>query len=203
MPQMDGLQLCMKLKSDIETSHIPIILFTGLDSKEEILDGLEAGADDYIVKPFEFDILIKKIDTLLSNRLMLQKKFLFHTDENEDVGFASKLDDEWINEVNKFVEEHIEDPELTPAVLYKQFGMSRSAFYHKTKSLVDLSPIELIRTIRLKKAKLWLGTSDDDISEIAYKLGFNDPKYFSTLFKRYFGQTPTEFSAQKKTLREG
>ena len=197
MPQMNGLQLCMKLKTDIETSHIPIILFTGLDSKKEILEGLEAGADDYIVKPFEFDILIKKIDTLLNNRLILQKKFLYQTDENEDVGFASKLDDEWISEVNKFVEEHIEDPELTPPVLYKQFGMSRSAFYHKTKSLVDLSPIELIRTIRLKKAKSLLGTFDDDISEVAYKLGFNDPKYFSTLFKRYFGQTPTSFIASK------
>ena len=135
-------------------------------------------------------------------RLLLQKKFLFQTDENEDVGFASKLDDEWINSVNNFVEEHIDNPELTPSVLYKQFGMSRSAFYHKTKSLVDLSPIELIRTIKLKKAKTLLGTADNNISEIAYKLGFNDPKYFSTVFKRYFGQTPTSFIAQKKTLRE-
>ena len=156
---------------------------------------------DMLVKPFEFDILIKKIDTLLNNRLIWQKKFLFQTDENEDVGFASKLDDEWISEVNKFVEEHIEDPELTPSDLCKQFGMSRSAFYHKTKSLVDLAPIELIRTIRLKKAKSLLGTGDHDISEVAYKLGFNDPKYFSTVFKRYFGQTPSSYIAQKKTLR--
>lgn len=202
MPQMNGLQLCMKLKADVSTSHIPIILFTGLDSKEEILEGLEAGADDYIVKPFEFDILIKKAETLLNNRIILQKKFLFQTDENEDVGFASELDDEWISKVNKFVEAHIEDPDLSPAILYKKFGMSRSAFYHKTKSLVDLSPIELIRTIRLKKAKSMLGKSEYEISEIAYQLGFNDPKYFSTLFKRYFGQTPTSFINQKKTLRE-
>jgi signal transduction histidine kinase/AraC-like DNA-binding protein len=202
MPQMNGLQLCMKLKADIGTSHIPIILFTGLDSKEEVLEGLEAGADDYIVKPFEFDILIRKIDTLLNNRLILQKKFLLQTEGYEEVGFASKLDDEWISEVNKYVDAHMEDPELSPSVLYKKFGMSRSAFYHKTKSLVDLSPNELIRTIRLKKAKSLLGNPDNDISEVAYKLGFNDPKYFSTLFKRYFGQTPTSFIAQVKTLRE-
>jgi len=202
MPQMNGLQLCMKLKEDLKTSHIPVILFTGLDSKEEILEGLEAGADDYIVKPFEFDILIKKVETLLNNRQILKKKFLYQTDESEEIGFASKLDDEWISKVNQFVEEHIEDPELTPPVLCRQFGMSRSTFYHKTKTLVDLSPIELIRTIRLKKAKTMLGRGDNDISEVAYKLGFNDPKYFSTIFKKYFGQTPSSFIAQKKTLRE-
>lgn len=202
MPKMDGIQLCIKLKSDVKTSHIPVILFTALDGKKEILEGLEAGADDYIVKPFEFDILSKKIETLLNNRLILQKKFLFQTNENEEIGFASKLDDEWMNEVNKFIEEHIEEPELTPAMLYKQFGMSRSAFYHKTKTLVDLSPIELIRTIRLKKAKSLLGTPENSVSEVAYKLGFNDPKYFSTVFKRYFGQTPSSFIAQKKALRQ-
>lgn len=202
MPQMSGLQLCMKLKADVDTSHIPVILFTGLDSKEEIMEGLEAGADDYIIKPFEFDILIKKVDTLLNNRLILQKKFLYQTEAGDEVGFSSKLDDEWISEVEKFVMEHIEDSELTPSDLYKQFGMSRSAFYHKTKTLVDLSPIELIRTIRLKKAKSLLGSSNSDISEVAYQLGFNDPKYFSTIFKRYFGQTPSAFIAKKRALIE-
>lgn len=198
MPKMNGFQLCMKLKSDIKTSHIPLILFTGLDGKEEIMEGLEAGADDYIVKPFEFDILIKKIETLLNNRQILKKRFLYLTDEDEDVGFATKLDNEWIAKVNEFVEQHIEDADLSPGVLYEHFGMSRSTFYHKTKSLVDLSPLELIRTIRLKKAKTLLGTSGLDISQVAYKLGFNDPKYFSTIFKRYFGQSPSSFISSKK-----
>lgn len=198
MPSMNGFQLCMKLKSDIKTSHIPLILFTGLDGKDEIFEGLEAGADDYIVKPFEFDILIKKIDALLKNRQILKKRFLYHSDKNEDVGFASKLDDKWIAEVNQFVEQHIEDVNLSPKVLYERFGMSRSTFYHKSKSLVDLSPLELIRTIRLKKAKTMLGTTDLDISQVAYKLGFNDPKYFSTVFKRYFGQSPSSFINDKK-----
>ena len=152
MPKMNGRQLCMNLKSKMETCHIPVVLLTGLSSKQNILQGLESGADEYITKPVEFDILVKKIDGIIENRQILKRKFL-QLDETENFDILNELDTLFITNINTYIEENISDPELSVYDLYEFVGMSRTPFYHKLKSLVDLSPSEYLRSIRLKKAK--------------------------------------------------
>jgi signal transduction histidine kinase/DNA-binding response OmpR family regulator len=189
MPKMNGRQLCMTLKSNLNTCHIPVVLITGLTSKDNEIQGLESGADAYIKKPVEFDLLIKKIDSLLGNRQILKRKFLQLNEE--DFAMSNELDEAFIKKITNYIEENISDPELSVYDLYEITGMSRSMFYHKLKSLIDLSPSEYIRSVRLNMAVTLLKNRNHNISEVAYSVGFSDPKYFSTSFKKHFGQSPS------------
>ena len=195
MPKMNGRQLCMNLKNNIDTCHIPVILLTGLASKENEILGLESGADAYITKPIDFDVLIKRIDGLLENRQILKRKFLQLTDDRS-FEIANELDKSFINDITRYIEENISDPELSLNDLYQISGMSRTAFYHKLKALIDLSPSDFIRSIRFRKAIELFKNGKNNISEVTYSVGFSDPKYFSTSFKKHFGQTPTSFITQ-------
>jgi len=192
MPKMNGRQLCMNLKNKIETCHIPVVLLTGLSSKQNIIQGLDSGADEYITKPVDFDLLIRKIDGILENRQILKKKFL-QLDDTENFDISNELDTLFIGNINTYIEENISDPELSVYDLYEFAGMSRTPFYHKLKSLVDLSPSEYIRSVRLKKARALLKDKNNNISEVAYSVGFSNPKYFSTSYKKYYGQSPSAF----------
>ena len=193
MPKMNGRQLCMNLKSNIDTCHIPVILLTGLASKENVIQGLESGADEYLTKPVEYDVLSKRIDSLLENRQLLRKKFLgLDEEEDEDLDLPNERDKTFIYEITQYIEDHISDPELSVYDLYEVTAMSRTPFYHKIKYLTGLSPSEFIKSIRLKKAKTLLKNKAYNISEVAYSVGFSDPKYFSTSFKKYFGQSPSK-----------
>ncbi len=196
MPKMNGLQLCMSLKKNIETCHIPVILLTGLEAKENVLQGLESGADDYIVKPYDFELLFSKMEGLLQNRLVLKNKFLIH--EEEKIEFSNELDDNFMKELTQFVEENISDVTFSIKDMCEAMGMSRTSFYHKLKSLIDISPNEFIRTIRLKKGRSMLLTNNYNVSEVAYNVGFSDAKYFGTLFKKYFGKSPSVFLSEKR-----
>ncbi len=198
MPKMNGHQLCMNLKSNIDTCHIPVILLTGLASKENVIQGLESGADEYLTKPIEFDLLTKKIDSLLANRQILKRKFL-QLDEDVNFVFSNELDKSFIDEINKYIKKNISDPELSVYDLYEVSGMSRTPFYHKLKSLVDLSPSEYIRSIRLKSAMSLLKDPRNSVSEVAYSVGFSSPKNFSTSFKKHFGQSPSAFVTEVRS----
>ncbi len=195
MPKMNGRQLCMNLKNNINTCHIPIILLTGLSSKENEILGLESGADVYITKPIDFDVLITKIDGLLKNRQILKRKFLQLTDDGS-FELINELDKSFLNNITRYIEENISDPEFSLNDLYQISGMSRTVFYNKLKALIDLSPSDFIRSIRFKKAIELFKKGKNNISEVSYSIGFSDPKYFSTSFKKHFGQTPTSFIAQ-------
>jgi len=192
MPKMNGLQLCMTLKSNIDTCHIPVILLTGLTSKENVIQGFESGADAYITKPIDFDLLFRRIIALLENRQNMKRKFLQLNDE-EDFELSNELDRTFIERITKYVEENISDPDLSLTDLYQFSGMSRTAFYHKLKTLIDISPSDFIRSIRFKKAISLLKSNKNNISEVAYLVGFSDPKYFSTSFKKHFGKSPSVF----------
>ncbi len=198
MPKVNGRQLCMSLKKNIETCHLPVILLTGLGSKEHIIEGLESGADDYLVKPYDYELLISKIDGLLNNRLVLKKKFLVQDEKEEVIKFSNELDTVFMKELTQFVEDNIGDANVSAKDLCEAMGMSRTSFYHKLKSLIDVSPNEFIRTIRLKKGRSMLLKYNYNVSEVAYSVGFSDAKYFGTLFKKYFGQSPSAFVAEKK-----
>lgn len=198
MPKMNGRQLCMNLKKSIVTCHIPVILLTGLGSKEHVIEGLECGADDYIIKPYDYELLTSKIDALLQNRSVLKRKFLFHDEDEGEIVFANKLDQEFISKITQFVEDNINDASISPKDLCDLMGMSRTSFYHKLKALMDISPNEFIRTMRLRKGRALLLENQYNVSEVAYNVGFSDAKYFGTLFKKYYGQNPSTFVAEKK-----
>jgi DNA-binding response OmpR family regulator/two-component sensor histidine kinase len=197
MPRMNGRQLCMSIKSQPATSHIPVILLSALDSKEHILKGLEAGADDYITKPFDPSILIAKIESLISNRKKVRERLLSAGVADSDVGIKGDFDREFVKKITQVINENLSDPDLSVRHLYTSAAMSRTAFYHKLKSLTDLSPAEFIRLIRLNKARELLESGKYNVSEVAYRCGFSDAKYFSTAFKKQFGDSPSAYLARK------
>ena len=198
MPKMNGIQLSMSLKRNIETCHIPIILLTGLSSKENVMQGLESGADDYITKPYDYELLLSKMEGLLKNRLVLKKKFLIQDFNEGEIEFSNKLDESFMADLTQLIEENISDEKFSVKDMCEGMGMSRTSFYHKIKGLIDISPNEFIRTIRLKKGRSMLMTCNYNVSEVAYNVGFSDAKYFGTLFKKYYGVSPSVFLAEIK-----
>ena len=193
MPRMNGRQLCINIKSHSSISHIPVILLSGLDSKEHIIKGLAAGADDYITKPFDSMILIAKIENLIDSRKKVKEILLNSGQEGFDAEIKNDLDKQFVKQITEIIEDNLSDPELSVRLLYSSAGMSRTAFYHKLKSLINLSPAEFIRMIRLNKAKELLLERRYNVNEVAYMCGFTDPKYFSTSFKKQFGKSPSAF----------
>lgn len=197
MPKMNGRQLCMNIKSNFATSHIPFILLTGQESKDHIQQGLESGADDYIVKPFDLEMLSSKIKNLLKTRAAIKDRFVTNEEENFQE-ISNELDQKFLDEITSMVEQNLSDPDLSVNHICQFLGMSRTSLYHKLKSLVDLSPAEFIRTLRLKRARKLLLNPMNNISEVAYSSGFSDAKYFSTLFKKYYNQSPSAFVAERR-----
>lgn len=192
MPEMDGLEFCRKLKNNLYTSHIPIILLTAKGNAQDFVDGLEQGADDYISKPFNIEILLAKITTLIENRKLLRNKF----SKLEEVDFSditsSSLDQKFFEKVNETVEKYYTDPAFDVDHFAAEMFVSRSQLYKKMKAITNLSANDFINVYRLKKAKELLGDTTLQISEIAYATGFNDPKYFSRIFKKFYNVSPSE-----------
>lgn len=193
MPEMDGYELCAKVKNDLRTSHIPIILLTAHTAKEQELHGLETGADDYITKPFHFDILLLRINKMLELRSYRQKKFKNQMEIQPAEITITPLDEKLIKQAIKLVEAHIADSEFSVERLSKELGISRVHLYKKMISITGKSPIEFIRIIRLKRAVQLLRESQLQISEIAYQVGFNNPKNFSKYFKEEFDVLPSQY----------
>lgn len=193
MPGLDGLELCAHLKSDIMTSHIPIILLTSRSEVEDFLEGMEYGALDYIAKPFEIEILEAKVRNLINNQERLKK--LYTSTRMEDLINARKVkvQDHFLQKVIRTVEEHMNNHQFGVKELADELCISRSLLHKKLISTVDQSANNFINSIRLKRAAMLLLEGDRKVSEIAFEVGFNDPKYFSKIFKKHFGKTPSEF----------
>jgi DNA-binding response OmpR family regulator len=193
MPHITGLELCKKLKSNIKTGHIPIILITSRALSMQIQEGFNAGADEYITKPFRTSLLLLKINTLLQNRERLKniysKKFSL-----ESLGIEVVSSDErFMDKISEIIQQNFANPDLDVDYIAKELGMSRTNLYRKVKSLTNLSTIDLIINVRLLTAKKMMIESDLSIAEIGYETGFNSPAYFTTSFKKQYGMTPKEF----------
>ncbi len=199
MPGMNGIQLCKKLKRDILTSHIPIILLTALNSVASQIEGLETGADDYISKPFNYRLFEIRIENLIISRKKLREQFSKEIEIDSKDFTHNWRDQDFIDKMIKTVKEKISDPDLSVENLSKNAGMSRIHFYRKITALTDQTPSEFIRTIRLKEAARLLTENRLTISEVAYSVGFTAPSYFSTCFGKQFGVTPKEYWAQQRT----
>jgi DNA-binding response OmpR family regulator len=191
MPKMDGLELVDALKANVRTSHIPIILLTARTAMEDKLAALDRGADDYITKPFSAEYLDARIQNLLQQRKTLQEAYRAAVEAAKPE--AASQDDIFIANLVRLLEENMENSELTVDDLVHMAGLSRSVFFKKLKSLTGLAPIEFIREMRIKRAAQLIETREYNISQVAYMVGMNDPRYFSRCFKQKYGMTPTEY----------
>lgn len=195
MPGMDGVECCRRLKCEMQTSHIPVILLTACSLDEQRIQGYDGGADSYISKPFNSRLLLSRIRNLIANRLQLKQFFGDNrTMEKESI---SSMDKDFVTRFRSLVEEKLKDPELNVEDLGRDMGMSRVQLYRKLKSLTNYSPNELLRRMRLKKAASLLASSEMTIAEVAYEVGFSSPSYFTKCYKEEYGESPTEFLKRK------
>jgi signal transduction histidine kinase/DNA-binding response OmpR family regulator/ligand-binding sensor domain-containing protein len=190
MPQMDGLEFCKRIKTDERTSHIAVILLTARSSQEYKMEGLETGADDYLIKPFYSDELLLRIYNILETRKKLREKFGKTLQIEPDTIEITSVDQKFLKRAIGIIEEHIDDSEFSVETFSKLVGMSRVSLYNKLKSLTNHSVQEFIFAIRLKRAAQLLKESGMSVTEIAYEVGFKDPSHFSKLFKKQFGVPP-------------
>jgi signal transduction histidine kinase/ligand-binding sensor domain-containing protein/DNA-binding response OmpR family regulator len=193
MPQINGLEFSRRIKEDIATSHIPIILLTSQKEESDVIAGLQTGVDDYLVKPFNTEILILKIARILWNREQFKKKFRLNDSPALEEMAANSVDNKLLQKVFEIIEKNITDEKFGVEALSKEIGMHRSTFSKKITALTNTSPQELIKTHRLKLAARMILASGKTISEVAYDVGFTDPKYFSRSFKAFFGVLPSEY----------
>lgn len=192
MPKMDGMEFCTTIKSDLKTSHIPVILLTAKVGKESKYEGLEIGADEYIAKPFEMRYLLLKIRNLLKSRDRMRELFRTSIELAPSRVTVTSIDESFLLDLMTEIEKGISDFDFSIKRLEQKIGMSHASFYNKIKSLTGQSAKELIFSMRMKRAKQILeDTQNIRISEVAYMVGFSDPKYFSKRFKEYFGETPS------------
>lgn len=192
MQKLTGDELCRMIKTDMATSHVPVILLSGLASREDIISGYEAHADDYIVKPFDIVLLKARIRNIMKSRAEMNRRVMSDVGEADREDFTNELDREFMTKVMASVEAHLADSEFSIADLCSDLGMSRTSVYNKIKSLTGQSLTEFIRIMRLNRSKELLLSRRYNISEVAYMVGFSDPKYFSTCFKKQFGISPSK-----------
>ncbi|MFZ6011937.1 MAG: hybrid sensor histidine kinase/response regulator transcription factor [Bacteroidota bacterium] len=193
MPKMNGLELVQKLKTDERTSHIPVILLTARGTLNHQVEGLETGADDYLSKPFNVQLLLIKIKNQLLVRERLKEKYsriVTLQPQHEEV---QNPDDKFLQRLMRILEDNIIDSDFNVTKLVREIGMSRPVLFRKTKMLTGLSVIDLIRNVRLKKAEMLLKQKKLSISEVAFTVGFSDPKYFSKSFRNQFGKSPSQY----------
>lgn len=192
MPVMDGMECCRKLKAEMQTSHIPVIMLTAYTMDEQKIKGYECGADSYLTKPFNGKILKARLQNLIENHLRLQN---FFTDQT---GMTSKpqlneADKGFVDKLRKEIEERLSNPDTNVEDLGAALGFSRVQLYRKTKALTGYAPNELLRIARLKKAASLLAATEKSIAEVTYEVGFSSPSYFTRCFKEFFGENPTDY----------
>jgi len=202
MPQMDGFEVCQRLKSDILTSHIPVILLTALSESEKQIGGLKTGADAYITKPFNENVLLAQIDNLIRSRAKLREVFSVSDIEwanGMEVLFSDKM---LIEKATTIVEQHLNDKNFVVDHLAAKLGVSTSSLYRKLKVLTNQSPTEFVRYIRLKKAIRLMNDGNTNVDEIGYAVGFNSHSYFTSSFKKQYGKTPSDYLNDQKTKKK-
>lgn len=202
MPEMNGIELSKKIKSDKRTNHIPVILLTAITGEEEQLKGLETGANDYLTKPFNFEILNAKIKNLLMLNRTLKDTYSkqIHVCGN-DIEIESG-DAKLLNNIVRYIEDKLNDPELSVEELSRHVGMSRGSLYTKLLELTGLTPLEYIRSVKLDKAVILLEKSDYNVAQIAYMTGFGTPSWFSNKFKAKYNMLPSEYQNLKRKDRQ-
>ena len=193
MPEMDGIELCRLLKTDFDTSHIPVILLTAKTLTEDKIEGLETGANAYIEKPFNKRMLLTQVQNLIRTQEQYKKRFQSDIDLHTSNMEFTSIDEQFIQKVIACIEAHMDDSLLDAEYIAKFIGISRIQLYRKIKALTSQTVNQFIKSVRLKNAARLLVEGHLTISEIAYQSGFSAPTHFATYFKEYFGITPSEY----------
>jgi signal transduction histidine kinase/ligand-binding sensor domain-containing protein/DNA-binding response OmpR family regulator len=197
MPVMDGIELCHRLKTDIRTSHIPIILLTARTASIYKMEGYETGADDYLTKPFRLDELKIRIKNILNNRKILRERYLKEALMQPRELLITSPDEKFLFNLIEVIEKNIDQSDFKVDLLSRELNMSHSVIYKKLKALSGQSLVEFVRDIRLKRAAQLLAQNKLSITEICYQVGFTDRRYFSQIFKKKYGKTPTDYANDK------
>ena len=195
MPDMDGFELCKLIKSTFETSHIPVILLTSLCDKSDQLEGLGLGAEDYITKPFDISLLEQRIKSLMRNREIVREKALklIKSDNDEQqVILNNELNDHFVKKAVEVIHNNMQNLDFDKESFAMEMHVSGSLLYKKIKALTGQSPIDFIKSIRLNRALELLQSHKYTITEVSELCGYSSISYFSTVFKKYFGKSPTE-----------
>lgn len=206
MPEMDGIAMTKELRENIATSHIPVVLLTAKTDLDSKLQGIEQGADDYITKPFSATYLQARVENLLAQRSKLQQLYCANLmniqpaseEDEQSQPELSSYDRKFMEQLTELMEKNMDNGELIVDDFVKELAVSRSVFFKKLKTLTGLAPIEFIKEMRVKRAAQLIETGDFNMTQIAYMVGINDPRYFSKCFKQRFGMTPTEYKENKK-----
>ncbi|MCZ4410551.1 ATP-binding protein [Cryomorphaceae bacterium 1068] len=198
MADGDGLSLLKKVRTSDDLNFLPFILLTSKSEISDKLSGLDFGADDYLTKPFNMDELKLRIDNLIQQRMRLRTFFSEHHESLSKISLQPlsipSQDEEWISKLNAYLETHLGEEDLTVEALAAHFGMSRASMFRKTKSLFRESPAEIIKRLRMERAKSCLEQKMGNISEIAYSCGFSSLAHFSKSFKQYYGKSPSHYT---------
>lgn len=202
MPVMDGLECCRMIKNEVSTSHIPVLMLTACSRDEQRVQGYDSGADGYVSKPFNNAVLKSRCRSLIENRMRVKQLWasqgteIKNSEDDEEPRTQSRpvgeIDNEFYNRFLQHFKEVMSDPDASVDLLAGKLRLGRSQFYRKIKSLTNYSPVELMRRLRLKQARHLLTTTEKNISEIAYEVGFSSPAYFSKCYREAFNETPTE-----------
>lgn len=207
MPEKDGIAMTQELRANMVTSHIPVVLLTAKTDMDSKLQGMELGADDYITKPFSATYLKARVGNILAQRIKLQQLYCENLmniqpvveEEQQVQPEMSSHDRKFMEKLTKLMEKNMDNGELIVDDLVKELAVSRSVFFKKLKMLTGLAPIEFIKEMRVKRAAQLIESGDFNMTQIAYMVGINDPRYFSKCFKQRFGMTPTEYKEHAKT----
>ena len=199
MPVMDGMECCRRLKSELQTSHIPVMMLTAYAVDEQKIKGYECGADSYIAKPFSARLLTVRLRNLIDNRHRLQNFFAdgSNTALAQPKAGLTDVDKGFMEKLHHLIDSRLSDPNLSVEDLGGEIGLSRVQLYRKTKALCGYSPNELLRIARLKRAASLLASTEKTVAEITYEVGFSSPSYFTKCYKEYFGENPTDFLKRK------
>lgn len=196
MPEMDGYELCKTIKSEVNTSHVPFIMLTARSEDEERIIAYEIGADSYLTKPLNLEVLTFRIQALLKNRENIHSEFNAGAYLEPEKIVTTSIDEEFLRKAKEIVEANISDPDFNVKTLYEELAMSNSMFYRKIKGILNLTPNEFIKNIRLRRAAQLLDDKEIHISEVAFQAGFNDLSYFGVCFKKQYGITPTQYQKE-------
>lgn len=199
MPQMSGTEMCTRIKNDFNTCHIPVVLLTALGTAEQSITGLKLGADDYIGKPFNAEVLLARCNNLIRNRQILQKKFQKEEEYDSHLLATNPIDQKFLENVNAIIEKNLDNPDFAIDELARELAQSRSSFYSKFKALTGMTPNDFVLNYKMKRAASWLRENPQmQITEITYKLGFSSPRYFTRCFKAQYNVVPTEYRKQSE-----
>lgn len=203
MPQMNGTEMCLHIKNNLDLCHIPVVLLTALNTVEQNIEGLRCGADDYVTKPFNGKVLLTRCNNLIRNRRLMQSKYA--KEQNSSIGLlaTNPLDKKFLDSVIQIINAHLSDTEFDIPFLCKEVGMSRTMLHTKFKSLTNMPPYEFIMNHKIKVAATLLLTEPQlSINEIADKLGFVSARYFSRCFKSQFDVSPMEYKRNNRMKRD-